>query len=438
MIELMIPQTLLASVAASPRAFMMLPFGLMLLSMAAMPLLMPSIWSRSYRGIALGLGSVCAIYYVFVLGAGGRLLGVAGEYISFIVFIGSLYTVAGGIHIQVKGEAKPTVNCLYLLIGALLANLIGTTGASMLLIRPWIRMNKYRFTNFHTAFFIFIISNVGGCLTPIGDPPLFLGYLQGVPFWWVTQRCFPAWALALTCLLTVFYLVDRFNFVQAPRRIREMETANNQWRFDGARNLFFLALILAAVFINRVPGLRETVMALAAYGSYRTTAQSVHHSNDFSFAPIKEIAWLFAGIFGTMAPALDYLQNNAVRFGIKEPWQYYWFSGALSSVLDNAPTYLTFSAAALGLKHMNLSQPGDMARFLTGHGNYIVAVSLGSVFFGAMTYIGNGPNLMVKAIADQSGVHTPHFFAYILKYSVVVLLPVLALVSYIFFPIHLP
>ena len=422
----------LASAAIHPHPLMVLPFGLMLLSMATMPLLLPSFWGRSYRWIAVGLGSVCAAYYLFALGAGGRLLEVAGEYASFIIFIGALYTVAGGIHIRVKGEAKPWVNCLFLLVGALLANLIGTTGASMLLIRPWIRMNKYRFTNFHTAFFIFIVSNVGGCLTPIGDPPLFLGYLQGVPFWWVTQRCLPAWAVALGCLLLAFYFIDRFNFVQAPRKIREMETAREEWRFDGLRNLFYLAAILGSVFITGVPGLREVIMILAAVGSYRTTPRAVHESNEFSFGPIEEIAWLFAGIFATMAPALDYLQTNAVRFGVREPRQFYWLSGALSSVLDNAPTYLTFSAAAFGLKGLELGR-GDMARFLAQHGAYTVAISLGSVFFGAMTYIGNGPNLMVKAIADQANVHTPHFFSYILKFSMLILLPVLLLVSYLFF-----
>lgn len=429
----MIPSVLLASAPPCPHALALLPFGLMLLSMAAMPLLLPAFWARSYRWIAAGLTVLCTGYYLLGMDAGGRLLHVAGEYLSFIVFIGSLYIVAGGIHIQVKGEARPRVNCLFLLTGAVLANLVGTTGASMLLIRPWIRMNKYRFTNFHTAFFIFIVSNVGGCLTPIGDPPLFLGYLQGVPFWWVTRRCLPAWGLAVGSLLLAFYLIDRFNFVQAPRKVRMAETAHKEWRFDGLGNLVFLALILGAVFLTRVPGLRETIMVLAAYGSYRTTPGTVHESNDFSFEPIVEIAWLFAGIFGTMVPALDYLQANAVRLGIREPLQFYWFSGALSSVLDNAPTYLTFSAAAFGLKQLDLAREGDMARFLAEHGAYTVAISLGSVFFGAMTYIGNGPNLMVKAIADKAGVHAPHFFAYILKYSLIVLLPILLLVSYVFF-----
>ncbi len=418
---------------SAPGLVMILPFSLLLFCMATMPLLWPDLWSRSYKWISMGLGLICAVYYLAFLRQPARVFAVAVEYASFIVFIASLFIASGGIHIRVKGEAKPWVNCAFLLIGALLANIVGTTGASMLLIRPWIRMNKYRFTNYHTAFFIFIISNVGGCLTPIGDPPLFLGYLKGVPFWWIASRCAPAWIVAVTCLLTTFYLLDRFNFVQAPRSIREKETTGEEWQVTGIYNLFFLGAILGAVFIKEWPLLRIAIMAAAAYGSYRTTAAAVHQANRFSFDPIKEVAWLFAGIFATMVPALDYVQQNAVNLGIRDPMQFYWFTGALSSVLDNAPTYMAFTAAAFGLKHLSVNQTGDVSFFLLHHSAYIVAISLGSVFFGAMTYIGNGPNLMVKAIADHENVHTPHFFAYVLKFSMLLLLPVLALVSLLFF-----
>ena len=172
------------------------------------------------------------------------MLEVAHEYVSFIALIGSLFVVSGGIHINVKGEATPLKNVLFLLIGAIVANLLGTTGASMLLIRPWIRMNKYRITAHHIVFFIFIVSNVGGCLTPIGDPPLFLGYLKGIPFWWVAEHCWPMWATGVGCLLAMFYVVDRLNFRRAPARVRETETAHEQWRFDGLANIVFLAVIL--------------------------------------------------------------------------------------------------------------------------------------------------------------------------------------------------
>jgi Na+/H+ antiporter NhaD/arsenite permease-like protein len=341
--------------------------------------------------------------------------------------------VAGGIHVRTRGEATPFHNLLFLIGGAILANLVGTTGASMLLIRPWIRLNRYRFTNLHTAFFIFIVSNVGGCLTPVGDPPLFLGYLKGVPFWWITARCLPAWGLAVGALCAAFYAFDRVNFLAAPKKVREEQTAHETLKIDGLHNLGWLALILLSVFLKSPPGLREVLMVGAAFGSYRTTSQKVHEWNQFTFGPIKEVAWLFVGIFATMVPALDYLEVHASALGITAPLHFYWFSGALSGVLDNAPTYLTFLTAAFGLKHLQIDNLGHVSTFLDQHAAYAVAVSLGSVFFGAMTYIGNGPNLMVKAIADQQGVHTPHFFSYIIRFSVPVLLPILAIVGWIFF-----
>ena len=417
----------------NPNPWMCLPFVALLLCIATMPLLLPHFWERYYRHVSAGLGAVAVLYYAIGLHAGARMFGVAGEYVSFIVFIGSLFVVAGGIHVRTRGEATPLRNVLFLLGGAVLANLVGTTGASMLLIRPWISLNKYRITGYHIVFFIFTVSNVGGCLTPVGDPPLFLGYLKGVPFWWVTSRCLPAWALALGCLLAIFYALDRVNYLKAPRPIRETETANEILRFDGLHNLGWLALILASVFLRNPPGLREALMAAAAVGSYKTTLKPVHESNHFSFGPIKEVAWLFAGIFATMVPALDYLELHAAELGITRPLHFYWFSGALSGVLDNAPTYLTFATAAFGLKKLSIDNSTHMAQFLVQHAPYLIAVSLGSVFYGAMTYIGNGPNLMVKSIADHAKVHTPHFFAYVIRFSLPLLLPVLALVGWLFF-----
>ncbi len=417
----------LISEGLDPHPLMVLPFGAMLLCIAVIPLLFPHVWERHYPKIALGLGSICVAYYLW-MHAAPRILGVVAEYASFIVFIGSLFTVAGGIHIRIQGEAKPLANCLFLLIGAILANLIGTTGASMLLIRPWLRSNKYRYTNFHTAFFIFIISNVGGCLTPIGDPPLFLGYLKGVPFWWVSQHCWPAWCFAVTALIAIFYLFDRSNFVRAPRAVREMETVHETFKIEGLKSFPPLAGILGAV-IFAPPLWREIILVVSAFTAYRITPQRIHQANHFNFNPIKEVAWLFAGIFMTMIPALDYLQLHAAALGLNAPAQFYWLSGALSGVLDNAPTYLAFLSAAFGVRHLDLNNTAHVAQFLKQDGLYVVAVSLGSVFFGAMTYIGNGPNLMVKSIADHTKVHTPHFFAYVFKFSLPVLLPVLAVVA---------
>ena len=416
-----------------PQPWMCLPFAALLLCIATMPLLLPAFWEHHFKKVSIGLGLISVGFYGIGLHAGMRMLGVAWEYVSFIAFISSLFIVAGGIHVRTRGEATPFHNVLFLLGGAVLANLVGTTGASMLLIRPWIRLNKYRITGYHIAFFIFIISNVGGCLTPVGDPPLFLGYLKGIPFWWITARCLPAWGLALGLLLVAFYFLDRVNFLKAPRAAREDLTAHETLRFDGMHNLGWLALILGAVFLKQPPGLREALMVIAAIGSYKTTSKPIHESNHFSFGPIKEVAWLFAGIFATMVPALDYLEYHAAALGITHPIHFYWFSGALSGVLDNAPTYLAFLTAAFGLKKLSIDNSGDVAQFLSSHAPYAVAVSLGSVFFGAMTYIGNGPNLMVKAIADHGKVHTPHILSSIIRFSLPILLPVLAVVGWVFF-----
>ena len=431
---MMTPALIAASAPTiAPHPAMILPFAVMLLSIALMPFIHKQWWEHHYPKVAVALGLITTAYYVFFLGNGVRMLHVAHEYVSFIALIGSLFVVSGGIHIRVKGEAIPSVNCLFLLIGAVLANLIGTTGASMLLIRPWIRMNKYRITAFHIVFFIFIVSNVGGCLTPIGDPPLFLGYLRGVPFWWVLETCWEAWLVAVLGLIGVFYVLDRKNFLRAPQQVREAETANETWKFEGLGNLFFLGVILAAVFLKHPPGLSEGLMFTAAIGSYFTTRKPVHEANDFSFDPIREVAWLFIGIFATMVPALDYLEVNAAQLGLNSEMKFFWFTGALSGALDNAPTYLTFLAAAMGRHHLSLNSRADVQEFVAHHDHELIAISLGAVFFGAMTYIGNGPNFMVKSIAERAGVRTPSFFAYFLRYAIPILLPFFAIISLLFF-----
>ena len=467
-----------------PNPWMILPFGLLLGAIALAPLFFPDWWARHYPKVAYSLGAVTLIYYVFSLHAYQRTLHVGHEYLSFIALIGSLFVVSGGIHIKVKGEATPCVNTLYLFLGALLANLLGTTGASMLLIRPWIQMNRYRITGYHIVFFIFIVSNVGGCLTPVSDPPLFLGYLKGIPFWWVAQHCWPMWAVGVGFLLALFYFFDAVNYRRAPREIRtRLAEAPEQWRFDGLWNLAFLAVILGAVFLNHPPFAREALMVGAAVGSWLTTRKEVHEANQFNFHPIREVAILFIGIFATMIPALDWLQNNASRLGQPTPALFYWSSGFLSSLLDNAPTYLSFLSAAFGLfidpamvdkvQLLIQNHSADVAAvagshaepirhtiaalqeyhaaalasgqvgtdqievaFLLGNGNlnqYILAISIGAVFFGASTYIGNGPNFMVKAIADHQKIRTPGFLAYIFKYTLPCLAPMLVLIWLLFF-----
>ena len=403
----------------------------MLLAIALLPLLFKHHWERFYHWWALALGSVTVGYYLLVRHEATPVLHAAHEYVSFLVMVGSLFIVAGGIHIRVKGEAKPWVNVLFLAVACIVSNLIGTTGASMLLIRPWIRMNKYRVTGFHIVFFIFLVSNVSGCLTPIGDPPLFLGFLKGVPFWWVAQHCWQAWAVGVGLLLAIFFVCDTVNFRKAPKPVRDQETARETWRFSGLRNLFFLAAILGSVFVSNPPFLREAIMLAAALGSWFLTPKEIHNANDFTMEPIKEVAWLFLGIFATMIPALEYLQAHAASLGLHSEMQFYWATGLLSGVLDNAPTYLAFLATAFGMNGLDLS--AGMPQFLAAHGQTLVAISVGAVFFGAMTYIGNGPNFMVKAIAERAKVETPGFFAYLLRYAVPILLPVCFLVGILFF-----
>jgi Na+/H+ antiporter NhaD/arsenite permease-like protein len=407
---------------------MLLPFGLLLALIAALPLNAPRFWEKYHPWAAALLGAITASYYSLQTGGHSLLLHTAREYLSFITLVGSLYVVCGGIHIRVRGEATPRANCLLLLAGAVLANLVGTTGASMLLIRPWIRMNKYRITDFHVVFFIFIVSNVGGLLSPVGDPPLFLGYLKGVPFWWVARHCWPLWAAAVGMLLGVFYMLDRRNFLRAPQSVREEQTSHETWKLSGWRNVLILCAIQGGLLLPS--GWREAAFVAAALLAWLTTPKPVHEANDFDLHPLREVAWLFAGLFVTMLPALELLQTHADTLGLRNPFTFYWATGLLSAVLDNAPTYLAFLSAACGL--VGISAQTDTPRFAVENTEMLRAISVSAVFFGALTYVGNGPNLMIKQIARHQKVSTPSFTAYILKFSFPILLPVLALISLAF------
>lgn len=415
---------------------LILPFVLLLLSIAIIPLVNSKWWERYYSFVAVGLGLVTMAYYLLVFRAPTPIIHVLHEYVSFIALIGSLFVVSGGIHISTKGQARPFMNCVFLFVGSILSNLVGTTGASMLLIRPWIRMNKRRVTSFHIVFFIFIVSNMSGALTPIGDPPLFLGYLRGVDFWWSLLHCWPGWIVGVLLILTVFYFIDLLNYKRVPSDVREIKdtsTGEEEWKITGLPNLGFLLMILVAVFIEKPLFLREFLMILAAVGSYFTTSKHVHEANNFNFQPIKEVAWLFVGIFLTMTPALAYLGSHAASFGIDTPGKFFWCTGMLSGFLDNAPTYLTFLATAMGIYDMDVGSKAQVAEFMSTHGLHLIAISLGAVFFGAMSYIGNGPNFMVKSIADQAKIQMPSFFGYIFKFSVPVLVPIFLLIWLLFF-----
>lgn len=412
--------------------FLILPFVSLLLLIAIAPLFFEKWWQRHYAMVSFSLGALVVAYYFFVLQTNEIVLHTASEYISFIVLIGALYIVSGGIHISTKDLTNPKENVLLLLVGAILANIFGTTGASMLLIRPWIKMNKARIQPYHIVFFIFIVSNVGGSLTPIGDPPLFLGYLKGVPFWWITSKAFPMWITAIGMLLVIFYIHDVKNFnVQKKSDIKEIEKTD-VWKIDGLINFLFLGIIILAVFIESPLFLREGVIIVTALASYFTTKKTIHTANHFSFHPIQEVAILFAGIFATMIPALELLRTQAQTLTSLTPSFFYWSTGLLSSFLDNAPTYLSFFSVAEGNIN-STSLPISELVMNPIFSSYLLAISIGAVFFGASTYIGNGPNFMVKSVADHYKVHTPSFIRYITHYTIPILLPVLTVIWLLFF-----
>ncbi len=430
------------SLQALPPYSMVLPFAILLLCIALMPLFALHFWEHHYPKFAIGLGLIVAIYYGFFQNSWVPLHHAAQEYVSFIALIGSLFVISGGINIRVKGYSTPSLNTLFLLVGAVLTDIIGTTGASMLMIRPWIKMNQYRVTGFHIVFFIFIVSNVGGCLTPIGDPPLFLGFLRGVPFWWIAEHAWQAWMLVLGLLLVIFYVMDTLHFRKIPVAKFEKTDAGNQEPFlRGSLNLLWLGVVIGSVLLP--PHIQKTtvlgvftvpalIMFASAVASYFTTQKSVHQANDFNFEPVKEVGFLFIGIFLTMIPALQILQSGQA-INISGPLQYYFVTGILSASLDNAPTYLSFLAAAMGQANLSVESPADVLTFVSSHATHLLAISLAAVFFGAMTYIGNGPNFMVKSISEKSKVQTPSFLAFIFRYSIPILLPILIFVGWVFF-----
>lgn len=434
--------------------WLVIPFVALLLMIATGPLFYEHFWHHNYPKIAVGLAIVVVFYYLFVLQNVHGPVHALAEYVQFIALLASLYIASGGILIEIDKKATPMANVALLLIGAAVSNLIGTTGASMLLIRPFIRLNKGNIQPYHIIFFIFMVSNIGGSLTPIGDPPLFLGFLKGVPFFWTLEHNWPAWILALVFLAIIFYFIDR-KFGKANEEELEEVTYSNKFELIGTKNFLWLAVVIASVFldpnvIDWVPAIhydgqkfsfiREIIMLSVAYFSYKFADQKAIQGNEFNFEPIREVAFIFIGIFGTMMPALELVGNFA-----KSPEgaqlithnTLYWGTGVLSGFLDNAPTYLNFLAAAMasqGAEISNIEMVRDFAM-----DNYhdsafeLMAISIAAVFFGAMTYIGNGPNFMVKSIAEQSGIKMPSFFGYIIRFSLPILLPVLIITWLVFF-----
>ncbi|CAN5329214.1 sodium:proton antiporter [soil metagenome] len=418
----------------------LIPFVLLLAGIALMPFIARHWWEHNYATCSVILAVIIIVYYIWQVEYGPANLARAGaEYISFIFLLGSLFVVSGGILIRLRCGATPLANTTVLLIGAIIANIFGTTGASMLLIRPYLRMNKGRLRPFHVVFFIFIVANAGGSLTPIGDPPLFLGYLIGVPFFWVAEHCWPIWMVVNFVLLAVFCLLDRRGRKSAPDPSHKAEESpfGPTVSLLGAVNLVFIAMIIGGIFLP-APW-REMMMAGGAFGSLWFTPRRVHAENHFNYAPIREIAFLFFGIFMTMLPALNYLSHvreSGQDIPLHTPGQYYFACGTLSGVLDNAPTYLTFLKTELAaLDGAEASSDRARVKILLNDvagNNMLIAISMGAVLFGAATYIGNGPNFMVKSIAEHAGAPVPSFFGYILKFTIPILLPVLILVWLVF------
>ncbi len=431
----------------------LVPFVVMLLGIAVLPLLAGKWWEKVRNQILfVALVSVPTAVWLCCSGRGENLAeAIFVDYFPFITLLGALFVVTGGIHIKYNTASTPLVNSVVLFLGFNIASFIGTTGAAMLLIRPLLDIIRNRKYKAHTImFFIAMVANCGGMLTPLGDPPLFLLYLHGAPFGWFTDM-FPEWAVAGVLLLVIYFLMDSYYYRKEQPDVRyiifnrndegEHEVVN--FSIAGVINIFYVVgIVSATAFVNAnyIPAmgeesaplylkyLREIVLIAIIIMSLLSTRKRVRVANSFSWGPIREVAILFAGIFTTMTPALLFLKANAGSLGITEPWQFFYSTGALSSFLDNAPTALAFHSVALGLPM------AEGVELVAGIPQLLLrAISLGAVFFGAMTYIGNGPNFMVKAIAEEAGVKMPSFFGYIFKFSLIVLLPVYIVVQFLFF-----
>ena len=403
--------------------YSVLPFVAMLLAIALLPLALPDWWEPNRNKLVISAGLGLPVLLLYLAREPGALVHMAGDYVSFIVLLTGLYVIAGGILLRGDLEATPAVNSAFLGTGAILASLIGTTGASMLVIRPLLQTNRERARVTHTVvFFIFLVSNIGGMLTPLGDPPLFLGYLAGVPFTW-TLRLWRPWLTMTGILLAIYFVWDTIQHRRESRAaLRRDHTRIQPLRVHGHVNGLWLAGVVAAVALLHAPLREVVILGLAAISLWRTPLE-IRRANQFTALPMVEVAVLFLGIFLTMIPALELLHLRGGELGVREPWQFFWAAGGLSSFLDNAPTYLTFLALAQGL-----GLPGDVVG--VPH-SILAAISLGSVAMGANSYIGNAPNFMVKAIAEAAGVRMPSFLGYMV-YSGAVLLPIFGLVTLVF------
>lgn len=431
--------------------WLLAPFVGLLLSIAIMPLTIGD-WFEHNRNKAIvagffGLPVLTYLWLGFAPGGGEEIVHTAREYVSFMVLLAALFTISGGIYITGNLLGTPRTNVSFLLVGAVLANIVGTTGAAMVLIRPILRANSERTHTKHVVIFsIFVICNLGGLLTPLGDPPLFLGFLRGVDFFW-TLRLLPQWLVGVGLTTAIFLVLDIYLYRREPAKaLRDDAQDYVPMRVKGKINLLFLAgVVLAVLFSDRLsaageaigfPFLREALMVAMLLLSLGFGPSGTRASNFFSWRPIIEVAVIFAGIFATMVPALAILRAHGGSLGLTQPWHFFWATGALSSFLDNAPTYLAFTSTAQGYLGV-----GDMTGLMSTQVHaaigsapaaFLAAISTGAVFMGANSYIGNAPNFMVKAIAEHQGVRMPSFGGYMV-YSGAVLLPIFAIVTALFF-----
>ena len=443
-----------------------LPFACMLLSIAFWPLLAPEMWHHHFGKISLFWALSLAVPFTvaFKGTAVYEILHILlADYVPFIILLWSLYTVSGGILLRGTLRGTPIVNVTMLGIGTALASWMGTTGAAMLLIRPFLRANKNRKNRtFMVVFFIFLVANIGGALTPLGDPPLFLGFLHGVSFFW-TMKISPHMLCMALILMVIYFALDSY-FYRKEKATIEAKIDDNEASGEedtvklaliGTHNFLFLAGIVGAVLFSGVVDwgelntlgvhrgvqdwIRDVTLILMGVLSLLTTSSGIRQENEFTWFPIKEVAYLFIGIFVTMIPCLLILkagQDGALAFlifHVKEPVHYFWITGTLSSFLDNAPTYLTFFNTALGTFYAGMPESEAVALLMSENSIYLKAISAGAVFFGACSYIGNAPNFMVRSIAEEAGTPMPSFFGYIIKYALVFLVPSFVVITLVFF-----
>ncbi len=433
-----------------------IPFAGILLSIAIFPLVAPEFWHHHYPKVSAFWAIIVAIplIYVYKGVAIHEILHIyIADYIPFIILLWSLYTVAGGMYLRGTLRGTPLINTLMLAFGTLIASWVGTTGAAMLLIRPFLRANAHRkYRTYQVVFFIFLICNIGGILTPLGDPPLFLGFLHGVPFFFTTKTLFPVLVLNASILLGLFFLIDWYFYKKEETQQPVDET---KLKLEGLHNLIFLAGIVGAVLFSGMVHLghvsilgvhreistliRDVFMVIMGLLSLKTTPWEIRRANDFTWFPIQEVAYLFAGIFMTMIPPIAILkagEEGALGWfieSVRDPAHFFWATGILSSFLDNAPTYLTFLNTALGRFFAGIPEKQAIHMLIAQKSIFLEAISAGAVLMGANTYIGNAPNFMVRSIAEEAGVPMPSFFGYILKYSLPILIPVFILTTFVFF-----